>query len=681
MKNGKRFMALILVFVLMFSMVSCGTQKDEPTTEESSAVAESSDETAEGTSDAEAPESTVVAEATLPPLDPEKVTAMKPGTYTKTVTGMHAGLTVEVTLAEKEIESVVVKEHDETIGVSDVAIEELPKSIVEMQSIGIDTITGATMTSRGIFEAVKEAIEEAGGNPDDFVRIPEKLEAAVVRPIMGTVDLPTEWDKTYDVIVVGGGFAGLAAAHSAAEHGAKTVLLEKMPVVGGNSQINGGVYAAYTSKLAADLQEKLNLPPDTAEKHLEDTIVGGDYMSIPAQAANVVYGSPFYLDLLLDNGLEVRESLTRPGGHYGYRTYTTINGVGADIVQVQKKMVEESGAEVLTNHKVVEIYRDRANTNNVVGVKVELSDGSIENFKAEKGVILAAGGFSANVDMRSKHVPTLTSDIPTTNHVGATGEVISMAQEIGANTMQMSYIQLYPFANPNTGVLDAYAVIPFSGPSSGVVYVDINGERYVNEGERRDVCSKAAQDSAGFPTFCIFNENIVENGGFISETQMTEGMAADRIFKADTLEELAAEINKREYKGNAVDMQGATLAQTIDTHNGYVNNGEDPDFGKVIDKGIMLTIEEGPYYAIPQWPSVHHTMGGLTITPKTEVEDMWGNTIPNLYAAGEIAGGTHGTNRLGSNAIPDACANGYIAGQLAASGTLPDFVKEAGNAD
>lgn len=311
----------------------------------------------------------------------------------------------------------------------------------------------------------------------------------------GTV--PAKWDMSYDVVVVGGGFAGLAATHSAADSGAKTLLIDKMPFVGGNSQINGGVYAAYTSQLAADFQKQFDLVPDTAEKHIEDTIKGGDYMSHEALVKNLVYGAPFYLDLLLDNGLEVRESLTRPGGHYGYRTYTTINGVGRDIVRVQKKLVDESGATVMTDTEMVHIFRD-GTEGRVLGIQVKTDDGT-KNIEAKKGVILTTGGFGGNVAMRTLHVPSLTKDIPTTNHVGATGEGIKMAQEVGANTVHMAYIQLYPFANPNNGVLDSYAVIPFSGPSSGVVYVDAHGKRYVNEGERRDVCSKAARIPAASP--------------------------------------------------------------------------------------------------------------------------------------------------------------------------------------
>ncbi len=614
--------------------------------------------------------------------DTRDVTPMEPGTYTATVEGYADGLVVDVTLSESRIESVEIVEHSETDGVSDAAIEQMPGRIVDAQSIGVDTVSGATRTSDGIIAAVRQAIGQAGGNPDDFA-VAEAAAAAAgseagefgERPAVGSLEIPSDWDMTYDVVVIGGGFAGLAATHTAAENGASVVLVEKMPFVGGNSQINGGVWASYTSTLADEMQQKLDVPADTAEQHIEDTMKGGDYLSDRALVENFVYGGPHYFNMLLENGLEVRDSLTRPGGHYGYRTYTMINGSGSDVVRVQKKLVDETDATVMTDTTMTAIYRETDSEARVVGIRVETEDG-VKNIRAEKGVVLATGGFSGNVEMRSAHVPSLTAELPTTNHVGATGEGISMAQEVGANTLHMAYIQLYPFANPNNGVLDPYAVIPFSGPSAGIVYVDEHGDRYVNEGERRDVCSRAAQQTGGPTTFSIFGQKIVEDGGFISETQLKSGIDADRIYTADTLEGLVEIINDHTYQDQAINMSAESLIETIETHNGYVEQGEDPDFGKVIDKGIMMKIEEGPYYAIPQWPSVHHTMGGVKITPKTEVQDIWGDVIPGLYAAGEITGGVHGTNRLGSNAIPDACAHGVIAGQYAATATLPEFVPE-----
>jgi fumarate reductase flavoprotein subunit len=478
---------------------------------------------------------------------------------------------------------------------------------------------------------------------------------------------------------IGGGYAGLAAAYAAATNGASTVLIDKMPFLGGNSQINGGQYAAYTSKMAADFYRRNNVPPDTAEQHIQDTLKGGDYLSRLDMVTNMVYGGPYFFDLLIDNGLELRPSIVRAGGHYGYRTYATTNSQGDKIVEVQKKMIADAGVHVELNTKLVRIYREGWQSGRVAGIAVQTLNG-LKFIKANKALILASGGFGANVSMRSAQVPSLGSDIPTTNNVGATGEGIIYAEEAGAVTMQMDQIQLYPFANPNTGVLDVWAVIPFSGPSAGIVYVDYKGERYVNEGERRDVNARAAQNSGGFPCFTILNQEII-NGPptFTTMEDIESGIANGRIFKADTLEELAQILNQQSFRspsGNpgTVNITAGTLTRTIETHNSYVRNGSDPAFGKVIDKS-MHQMTSGPYYAVPQWPSVHHTMGGLVTTNKLEVVDIFGEVIPNFFAAGEVTGGVHGTNRLGSNADADTCANGYIAGYYAAVGRLPAFLE------
>ena len=196
---------------------------------------------------------------------------------------------------------------------------------------------------------------------------------------------------------------------------------------------------------------------------------------------------------------------------------------------------------------MVEIYRTRDEANRVVGIRVATADG-YKTIEAKKGVILATGGFSSNVEMRETQVPYLTADLPTTNiKAASTGEGIYLAQAIGANTTQMSNIQRYPWADPNTGVLDKYAVLPFTGPSYGVIYVDYNGNRYVNEGDRRDVCANAAVNTGFVSTYAIFTEPVV--AGYVRPEEIEAGIADGRILKADTLDELAEKINGFEVKG------------------------------------------------------------------------------------------------------------------------------------
>lgn len=597
---------------------------------------------------------------------------MKAGTYVKTVKGFNEGLKVEVVLSESKIESVKVLEYNETAP-GWPALEKMPAAIVEAQSIAVDTVAGATRTSEGIIEAVKQALEEAGANMEMFTKKMEAAPAEAVSyfPKMGSFEVPTEWNESYDVVVVGGGFAGLAAAYASTKNGAKTVLVEKLSTTGGNSAINGGQYAAWTSTRAADLQKSKDLVPDTAEKHIEDTIKGGDNMSNPALVKTFVNAGPVYFNLLLENGLVIRDVLARPGGHYGFRTYVTENQVGSDITNLQLKMLKETECNIQLETKLVEIYRTRDDANRVVGVRVATKDG-YKTIEAKKGVIMATGGFSSNVPMRQAHVPYLTGDIPTTNIVAAsTGEGIYLAQAVGANTTQMSYIQRYPFADPENGVLDKYAVWPFTGPSYGVIYVDYMGNRYVNEGERRDVCANAAANSGFISTYCLFNEDVIF--GFVKPEELEAGVASGRVLKGETFEELAEAMNKKAVKGMFPQVSAENLKKTVEMHNGFIDAGKDDQFGKVIANS-MKKVEKGPYYCVPQFPSVHHTMGGLVIDQKTQVYDIYGQVIPGLYAAGEVTGGVHGTNRLGSNADADSCGMGYVSGLFVSSGEMPAFV-------
>ena len=308
--------------------------------------------------------------------------------------------------------------------------------------------------------------------------------------------------------------------------------------------------------------------------------------------------------------------------------------MGSDITDLQLKMLKNTDAVIELETKMVEIYRTRDEANRVVGIRVATADG-YKTIEARKGVILATGGFSSNVDMRQTQVPYLTADLPTTNiKAASTGEGIYLAQAIGANTTQMSNIQRYPWADPNTGVLDSYAVWPFTGPSYGVIYVDYNGNRYVNEGDRRDVCANAAVNSGFISTYALFTEPVVS--AFVKPEELEAGVQSGRVLKGETLEELAEKINAFAIKGQYPSVTAENLKATIEKHNGYIDSGADPDFGKVM-AATMVKMEEGPYYAIPQYPSVHHTMGGLVIDTNTSVKDIYGQVIPGLFAAGSSA--------------------------------------------
>lgn len=469
--------------------------------------------------------------------------------------------------------------------------------------------------------------------------------------------LPKKWDETWDVVIIGSGFAGLAAAAEAAGAGAKVVILEKMPIYGGNSIINGGGYGAWTEKL--NMRQKLNLGDDSAKQHFDDTMKGGDYYNIPELVEVFVNASPAALDWMIDEGsLELRNVLNRGGGHTAYRAHFSKNSLGKDYTEALRKIAEKRGVKIALNSQVSWIWRKDADPKSpVLGVEVRRGK-KIVNIRTGKALVLASGGFSQDIRMRTDHYPKLVAEFNCTNHKGATGETIRFAQAVGADTLQMNFIQLYPFAEPNSGTLDNPAVYPFSTPGRGCVYVNKLGRRFVSELERRDVCA-FAQINLGpdmKPTYCIFSAPMVPLIGGKPE-EIEAGLKKGRFAAADSVGELAKKIG----------IPAAALEKTVSDHNRYIQEGKDPEFNKPMTKA-MLPMDKGPFYAVAQWPAVHHTMGGLRINKDAQVIDIFGSVIPKFYAAGEITGGIHGSNRLGTNATAECVVFGRIAGKNAAKG-------------
>ncbi len=501
------------------------------------------------------------------------------------------------------------------------------------------------ISRRSLLKTMVAGAAVVGGGLALNLAAPATAEAAVKK-------LPTTWDETWDVIVVGSGFAGLAAAAEAAGAGSKVIILDKMPVYGGNSIINGGEYNAWDDEF--HLRQKLNLGDDSVELHTKDTLKGGDYYGNPELVKIFVDGTVPALNWMIDEGgLQLRQVLNRTGGHSAYRTHTCVEGVGRGYTESLRKIAEKRGAKIVLNTAVTWIWRESADPESpVLGLEVKRGK-KVLNLKATRAVVLASGGFSRDLAMRTSYSPTLGKDYNSTNHPGATGEVIRYAQAVGADTLHMAFIQLYPYAEPETGLLDAPAVYPFRGPGFGIVYVNKLGKRFVNEMERRDVVSRAEMATGTKPTFSIFNEKMILKMG--TKEEIEAGLARGRFVKADTLPELATKLG----------IPPDALVETITNHNHYMKEGKDPEFNRSFTK-VMIPIEEGPFYGIAQWPAIHFTMGGLRINADAHVVDIFSKPIPHLYAAGEVTGGIHGANRLGGNATGSTTVYGRIAGVNAA---------------
>jgi len=444
---------------------------------------------------------------------------------------------------------------------------------------------------------------------------------------------------TTDVVVVGGGGAGLSAAIAAKEKGANVVLVEKMLMLGGNTNYaTAGINAANTK-----LQKKLGIE-DNAELFYNDTMKGGKNVNNPELVKKLTTDSANIIDWLTERGADLSE-VVFTGGQSAKRTHRPAGGqaVGPVIVDALAETAEKDGIDVRTESEVTKLIKTG---DKVTGVEVK-HKGETYNITA-KAVVMATGGFGANAKMVAEYKPSLEG-FGSTNSPAITGEGIKMVKAVGGDLVDMTEIQTHP-----TVVHKKTAMITEAVRGEGAILVNREGKRFVSELETRDVVSKAELEQTGKSAFLVFDQEVREKLGAING-YVRKGFTVEGA----TVEELAGKIG--------VDAKG--LVDTITKYNGYVKAGEDKDFGKT---ALPRELVKAPFYAIEVSPAVHHTMGGVRINTNAEVLTADGKVIPGLFAAGEITGGVHGANRIGGNAVTDITVYGKTAGENAA-----DFAKNS----
>ena len=602
--------------------------------------------------------------------------ALKNGTFEGKAYGNNGWLTVEVTIKDNKITDIKTPGQRETKYLGDTAIREIGKDVLQYQTLNVDNIAGATVTSTALKTAIAQAIEKAGGDIAAFQKpVPEKIKK-VAGITKGSADL----------IIVGAGGAGLSAAVTAKDLGVKNVLvLEKMPVIGGNTlrcasafnaadpdrqkallmteTLKEAVVKAISekpvseehAKLMADVKAKYEAYLKSGSKTLFDcpewhalqTYNGGDkvgHIPLIRQYSNNVLDT---LHWMQSKGSPVMDRVSQGAGALWQRTHQLDAPAGLGLIDPLYQSAVKQGVNFKLGMRVQDlILNDKGR---VIGVTATDKVGNKYEFTSKDGVILATGGYSQNKEMRQKSAPHLTPEMVSTNQPGATGDGIVIATRHGADTTGMNYVQVYPLATPGTGALQGRAR-KMSGLDD-VIDVNKNGERFVKEDARRDEFVAAIKKQPGGVVYDINDSSIVKPLNSFNEDVETL-VSIGRIYKADSLADLAKQL------GMPADKLEATVAE----FNKMVEAKNDPKFGrKLFDRPIV----KPPFYATPRAPSIHHTMGGLQISTNAQVLDKKGKPIPGLYAAGAVTGGIHGSNRLGGNATADVLTFGRIAAKSA----------------
>ncbi len=462
------------------------------------------------------------------------------------------------------------------------------------------------------------------------------------------VSQPKKWDKEADVVVIGTGYAGLAAAIEAFDAGSNVIILEKNLFIGGNSIIaSGGMNAVDPER-----QKKQGIE-DSVDLHYKHTLAGGDFRGDPEKVRFLVENALDGVKWLEKMGVQFEPTVYTIVGSLYPRSHDPINGGrGGAIVKALKAEVDKRKIPVLMGYKLSGIVREGFLTGVVQGVEAE-NKGKKLYFKAKRGVVLATGGFAADVKMRSKYAPLLDVELPTTNVASATGEAIISAEDEGADVIGMDYIQLLIACNYYT---KKYGSLANLGIDSAI-FVNTKGERFVAEDARRDVMSDAVLQQPKKLLLWVADDLCKKRFDAATiERTLKDGL----IFKADTLDGLAKILKEK------FDVPEEKFLNTVKNYNEFAKKGEDKEFGKKVTN--LKPLAKGPFYASPTQAGAHHTMGGLRTKGTTgQVIDRHGNVIPRFYAAGEVTGGVHGANRLGGNATTDCIVNGRACGKNAAA--------------
>lgn len=576
-----------------------------------------------------------------------------PGTYSSTQTGMHE-LTVTVTVDANAVTDIQV-EHEETPGVGEPVAESLPQQILELQGLGIDAVTGATLTSNAILAGVTDCLKQAGAS-DETIAAWQAKSPEVVKE--------EDAEYTTDVLVIGAGGAGMAAAVTANQAGKNVIVVEKTSAMGGNTILSGGAMNAVDdgSEVAAEHEDSVAL-------HIQQTYEGGDEQGDMELVTILCEQAWDGVEWLKDLGMEFTGVVFTVTGGLWPRAQQPADPEGTGFFKTyQNYMDNNEGITMLYNTTANELLVDESGA--VTGVVCTGATGNTVTVTATNGVVLATGGFARNVEMRmaaneeTQLWPTLDETIPSTNASGITGDGIVMAEAVGANLIQMGNIQLLPLGDPETGSLSGnieHAV-------ESRIFVNEQGERFVNEGGRRDEMTLALFEQTNTTMFIVMDSDTYPTGDELNNFGETinDLVAADRAYKADTLEELAEMIG----------VPADALVATVEEYNrhcvGGDLEGEADEFGRTLFsdvEGVNNGINNPPYYAAERVPTVHHTMGGVQIDAECHVINTEGEIIPGLFAAGEVTGGIHGTNRLGGNALTDTVVFGRIAGTSASEYT------------
>lgn len=578
------------------------------------------------------------------------------GVYTAQANGNNGPVTVEVEVSDAEILSVKVTEHAETAGLSDTPIERIPAKIVEGQTLAVDTVSGATNTSNAILKAAEDALAQAGADIEALKAVQEKDETAGETA-----------ERHVQALVIGAGGSGLAAAITLQEQGIETLVVDKMANAGGATALTGALINGGCSKQQAERGVT-----DDVQTMFMDAMVYGSFQNDARMTWLMVNNTGDSVDWLHDTvGVEFEEAINHFPEHTNDRAFYPKGKLPGYLTGTMEQHYLSNGGELLLETRAQHLLTEDGR---VIGASCSTADGTL-NIYADV-TLLATGGYGASVALRP-------ADQMGTLFYGAsasTGDGIIMAEEVGAMTHYMQYLKSYPqgiekpldggniTADGTTFRGNAY-ISPLASQAvtlnDGAIYVNVEGERCVNENMDFVSIKKVTQKQTDMTVYLVMDQKgydkwmgMMEVSAGLTPEIVAPWLDADDgkpVFrKGATVEEAAAKAG----------IDAEKLSATVAHFNEMVASGKDDDFGRA-EMSVGLD-SDGPIYIVEQRLRMATSLGGLKTSTSFEVYDENEQAIDGLYACGEVIGGVHGDESMPSNCVAWAVTSGRLAAKAAA---------------
>lgn len=586
---------------------------------------------------------TSAAQASADAQDASNVLKMKPGAYVESAIGWNGPIEVKTTVSDNRIDSIEILKSDEVPYIADEPMKAIIQKVVSEQNLSVDVVTGASRSSEALLRAVGQAVQAAGGDLKFFTHEPVSIDPAT---------LPEGEEAQADVVVVGGGASGLAAAASALESGARVIVLEKAPHTGGSAALSAGIVTAA----GTDIQKASGLPADSAglaKLWLEDQkrSVKGAPANLPdaAQVEALVKQSAETVDWLTKKvGMQFSANAAAADGIGAYQLLPISSDAsrpaGAEEVEKLEQYVKKLGGIIRTATPAWKILT--TDDGRVSGVAA--ADGKNRFTFRAKSVVLASGGFAADLMKVTSRQPRWAVYVERTGAAKtSTGDGLTMGLQVGAKEVSDSWLMGTQFAPAYPEMTAAML-----GPRgfAGATLVNEKGLRFVKE----DLPNITSEMSQQLDVWLLTDSKDPEKA-----KTLRNYLGFDTVVHGSTPEEL----------GRRMGARADNVKQTIEKLNADAAVGKDTAFGR--DPINFTSLTQAPYFAVKVRPVISGTIGGFAVTPDFQVLDNALKPIQGLWAAGELA------NRAFYNRVYEpgtslliAYASGRAAGTSAAKAAL-----------